>query len=67
VKQTHCRTAGRSDTFAFPPDSGNIVRRVVNGGFSDIELLEQDVVLSNSSGQLQLTVVDIAPWVFECY
>jgi hypothetical protein len=67
AKQTLWKTAGRGGTFTLPPDGGHIVQRVVNGGLSDIKMLGQHVMLSNTGFQLQFTVVNIDPWVFERY
>jgi hypothetical protein len=57
---------GKCDTLVPPPYSGDIVGRVVDGGFPNIKLLYQHVMLGDSCCTFQFTVVDIPARVVKC-
>jgi len=48
-----------------PVDGGDVVVAVVNGFFTNVRMLGQNVVLGDGSRKFEVTVTDIAVWVLE--
>jgi hypothetical protein len=60
AKETRCGTTGGGGAFSLQPDCCNIVRRVMDSGFPNVKFLRQNVMLSDTGGQFQFAVIDVA-------
>jgi hypothetical protein len=60
AEQPRCGACSGRGTFPLPPHRGDVVRGVVDGGFSNIGLVCQYVMLGDAGGEFQVAVGDSA-------